>query len=56
MSKVEKIKCPLCRKEHSNTKLEICSECFYNLPKENQEIIMSDIKRVYANSDELVDY
>ena len=46
---LDKIICPLCEREHLNIKLEICSECYFKLPKENKDIIMSDLERVNYN-------
>ena len=45
----KKIMCPLCSCLHSNVKLEICSGCYFKLPKENRDIIMSDLERVNSN-------
>ena len=46
MTDVSKIKCPVCRKEHSNTRIELCNECYSKLPEENKNMIMSDLDRV----------
>lgn len=44
--RLEKIICPLCGCSHLNTKLEICSECYFKLPQENREIIICDLERI----------